>query len=86
MTIELEITDDTVTTRNFTSKDGKALSFREQRAWLHSSDPYPVAFNLGLRDRSAYAPGRYRLGDGSYRVNKYCSLELARDLVLVRLD
>lgn len=86
MTIELEITDEQVSTRTFNAKDGKPLSFREQRAWLHSGDTYPVPFTISLGDRSGFAPGRYRLGARAYRVNRYGNLELSRDLDLVRLD
>lgn len=82
MMIEIEITSDEVSTREFTTKDGKSFSFREQAAWLHNGDMYPHAFVLSLGRRPAFAPGRYRLGVRSYRISRYGGLELSRELEL----
>lgn len=81
--VVIEVVTSDVEERSFTSKEGKPMRFREQRAYLHRpGDPYPTPFSVSLGDRPAHSPGRYSLGISSFRVGRFGSLELGRELQL----
>lgn len=80
--MKIEISDTEVRTRNFTSKEGKPLSFREQSAWLHSDDKYPTQFKISLGDQEAYQPGLYTIAPGSIFVDRFGNLAFKRVLSL----
>lgn len=85
MDVVIEIVDGPVDERRIEAKEpgGRALVFREQRAWMHvPGERYPFACKVSLWHRPAYPAGRYRFGPRSYQVGKFGSPELARDLDL----
>ena len=51
-----------VNTRNINTRDGRAITFREQSAALDNGTDFPQPFTLSLdRDQLPYAPGEYTL-------------------------
>ena len=72
---------------------GNEFSIRKQEAYLHGERKYPERFEVTLgrlqdgKDRPAYEPGFYRLGEASIVVNpEFKQLELSRyDTVYERL-
>lgn len=79
LTIEINSQDCGVESRNVQTKSGPQ-TFYHQTAYLHRPGvAYPDRFRLPVRSPAeAYAPGRYTLGDGSYRVGRYGDLEINR--------
>jgi len=91
MTLRIEIKSAELTSRTVDIKNGPragtSIVFHEQEAWvaLPGRDgrpmPYPqrVVVNIDVDwGQAAYAPGIYTVGDASFFVNRFMSLELGR--------
>lgn len=91
MTLRIEIKSAELAPRTVHIKNGPRAGtttvFHEQEAWvaLPRRDggpmPYPqrIVLNIDVdKKQQAYAPGLYTVGDGSFFVNRFMSLELGR--------
>jgi hypothetical protein len=85
--MKIEITSTETRQKSGMSKSQKPFSFRVQTAYAHlHGKPYPVQIEVTLDDAApAHAVGSYTLGEESYYVNRFGSLELGR-LQLVSLS
>jgi hypothetical protein len=89
--LKIEVRSATSTTRNLTSKAGKALTFIEQEAYAYTLDregkprPYPESCVLNLQPgQEPYPVGNYMLAPTSVWVGDYRRLNLAPKLVPIK--
>lgn len=81
--LQITIHDNKVFTKSITTKSGKDITFRTQKAFAHIADkPYPVEINLQLWEAPAFEPGVYSLTELSFMVDKYNNLSLKSSLNL----
>jgi hypothetical protein len=61
-------------------------TYFEQRAYMHQEGArFPVEFKLQLDSKNpGYKPGRYRLNDDAFQINRYGNLELNRYRILLQ--
>jgi hypothetical protein len=78
--MKIEITSTECRQKSGMSKAQKPFSFRVQTAYAHlHGKPYPVQIEVTLDDSATPHPvGSYTLGEESYYVNRFGSLELGR--------
>lgn len=81
--LKIAIRDASVTERHIRGKNGE-FTLREQSGWVEfpSGEVRRIGLTLA-RHAEAYRPGVYTVGVGSFQVNQFNSLELARQLELV---
>lgn len=64
------------------SRTGKPYNIREQSAWLHVGQKFPVSVRIQLGDQQPpYAPGDYAI-ERPFIAGRFESLQVSRDLGL----
>lgn len=77
--IEINRQDCGVESRNVDTRNGPR-TFHRQTAYLHrDGQAYPDRFAIPVESpAAAYAPGRYSIAPGAFRVGRYGDLEINR--------
>lgn len=86
MSIIIEITDTTVSTRSGTSaRTNKPYTINEQTAYVHKKGQvYPEKISINLeQNQPPYSAGKYTLDDRSFYVDRYGSIAVRPVLVFL---
>lgn len=83
--MKIEIVTNAVKNKSGTSKAGKPYSINKQEGFLFTEGAkYPVRFEFNLADgATAFAPGMYSLDESSFYVDRFGTLSLSGQLVLL---
>lgn len=81
--MKIEITSTHTDKRTVRGKDGKEYTFFNQQAFFHNGGKYPTAFMLTIREESPLSIGFYTIAPDSFYVDKYGTLSLRRNLLLL---